>query len=200
MLWLLDKLVVPMVADGSVEASPIGVEENGADGTAVVTPPPVPPGDGVRVEGQGQQEGEKEDEDCGKFFTIFIGDDKTDEVREMSPFWWTGVLYILNLHFSLIVVTGCAMREESDRVDVDRYMPGISSRKNCRLEWSLTIKIMYGNGGRAIMLRYDFVVCVGTGFSSKFCVQSVDVLLRMCMCACVLVACSRCTTSPSLPL
>ena len=82
-LWLLDKLVLPMAL------APTGAVSNGIAGTN---------GSGNRTGGgtaaagtggAGDDEGSEEEEDdddeySDRFFTVFIGDDKTDEVRAAS--------------------------------------------------------------------------------------------------------------------
>lgn len=94
-LWLLDKLVVPMVstasaaaptdadvgccggseAGGAEEAVGVGCVDVGEEKRAGAGK------EGLTVEEEEEEEDDDVDEDDGKFFTIFIGDDKTDEVR-----------------------------------------------------------------------------------------------------------------------
>lgn len=99
-IWLLDKLVVPMVsmaaepasaADTSSGAPANGTGDGGngggggtkgvvADGGSAVEETDNPAGEGD--DSWADDEDLDEPSDAGKFFTIFIGDDKTDEVRE----------------------------------------------------------------------------------------------------------------------
>ncbi|CAM9201431.1 unnamed protein product [Ectocarpus sp. 13 AM-2016] len=71
-LWLLDKLVIPMAQAPEEPAPPPG--EGG--GVATASSSNGGSGGGVATE---EEEGDYDDEDSGRFFTIFIGDDKTDE-------------------------------------------------------------------------------------------------------------------------
>ncbi|CAM9128774.1 unnamed protein product [Ectocarpus sp. 6 AP-2014] len=88
-LWLLDKLVMPMAQAPEEPAPPPPGEGGGA-----VTPPLPPPvgtaaaatvsssnggGSGGAGATKEEEEGDYDDEYSGRFFTIFIGDDKTDE-------------------------------------------------------------------------------------------------------------------------
>lgn len=90
-LWLLDKLVMPMAQAPEEPAPP---PPPPGEGGGAVTPPPPPVGTAAAAAasssngGSGgagatkeEEEGDYDDEYSGRFFTIFIGDDKTDEVR-----------------------------------------------------------------------------------------------------------------------
>lgn len=76
-LWLLDKLVVPMAL------APAGTVANGGPGING-TGNGADDGTGGGDDEEFEEEEEEEEEDCeysDRFFTVFIGDDKTDEVR-----------------------------------------------------------------------------------------------------------------------
>lgn len=77
MLWLLDKLVMPMA-----RAAPAVEEAAAAAANGAAVAGGKSEGDAISSERVMEEEDEdEEDEDSGRFFTIFIGDDKTDEVR-----------------------------------------------------------------------------------------------------------------------
>lgn len=82
-LWLLDKLVVPMAlapagmaANGSPGVNGTGSGTGNGTGTSSSGV-----GVGVGVDKDGEGEDDDDDEYSDRFFTVFIGDDKTDEVR-----------------------------------------------------------------------------------------------------------------------
>lgn len=74
-LWLLDKLVVPMAL------APTGVAVNGAAGVHGADTGTGTGGGGGGEEEEEEEEEGQDDEFSDRFFTVFIGDDKTDEVR-----------------------------------------------------------------------------------------------------------------------
>lgn len=91
-LWLLDKLVVPMAkaptdeeaaAVVSAASSAVITPASAADATATMAAAAAAGGgsNGTGGGGGGGQDEDDEDESPDRFFTIFIGDDKTDEVR-----------------------------------------------------------------------------------------------------------------------
>lgn len=78
-LWLLDKLVVPMAL-----APAAGAANGAANGAAGVNGTGSGSGaDAGTATGGGKdnEEDEEDEEYSDRFFTVFIGDDKTDEVR-----------------------------------------------------------------------------------------------------------------------